>query len=117
MAKNKRKKSEYVCPGCGLLKNDTPLTIQLGPKGAGGPVVFHACGSCLTHVVMQHKIFVANEHCVICGEDKVPTLFEGGERMECSMHVNARRLLTKAANRLDDDDPVGQEIRQVLGVR
>ena len=68
-------------------------------------------------IVMQHKIFVANGHCIICGEDKIPVLFEGGERLECPMHVNARRLLTKAAHRLDDDDPIGQEIRQVLGVR
>jgi len=35
--------------------------------------------------------------------------------MECPLHVNARRLLSRAVHALDDDDPVGKEIRQILG--
>lgn len=119
MSKKRKRKHEipeFICPKCGLIKHGSPITIQLGPKGAGGPVPFNGCGDCLARVVMQHKMFLSNAHCIVCGEDKTPTLFEGGERLECPLHVNARRLLTRAAHALDEDDPVGKEIREILGV-
>jgi hypothetical protein len=114
--KKKHKIPKFLCPQCGHIRSGQQINIQLGPEGAGGPVPFAGCGECLARVVMQHKIFLANHHCVVCGEDKTPTLFEGGERLECPLHVNARRLLTKAAHALDEDHPVGKEIREVLGV-
>jgi hypothetical protein len=113
MSKSKKSK-KFLCPSCGHIRGGRQINIQLGPEGGGGPVPFAGCCECLAKIVMQHKIFVTNQHCIVCGSAKVVTLFEGGERMECPLHVNARRLLGRAAHALDDEHPVGKEIRQIL---
>jgi len=110
-----KKKKKFLCPSCGHIHGGRQINIQMGPEGGGGPVPFAGCCNCLVRIVIQHKMFIDNHHCVTCGSDKMPTLFEGGERMECPLHVNARRLLSRAVHALDDDDPVGKEIRQILG--
>ena len=109
-----KKPKKFLCPSCGHIRAGRLINIQLGPEGGGGPVPFSGCTECLVKIVMQHKMFISNHHCLTCGGDRELTLFDGGERMECPLHVHGRRLLSRAAVALDDD-PLGKEIRQLLG--
>lgn len=107
----------FLCPTCGLNKNGGPINLQAGPAGSGAPVLFTGCGDCLIKIVAQHKIMLQGETCFLCGETKVPIMFDGGTRMTCPLHANAKRLLAKALQALDPEHAAAMEIKELLGVR
>jgi len=85
--------SKLRCPLCNRVRGKPVLEV----KRECGEQVFVGCADCLIHLIDQYNRRVLDSTCYLCGSKKEQTIFAGGsQRLECSLHYQARFLLGQA---------------------